>query len=1118
MKFASILFISLFCIIFSYGESLVSIESFKNTKGWEMAKEGSVDPAKPREFIINRDGGNLLSNGNKKSKSQYLTSKKQWADQEVNAEFMITKGSNSGLYLLGRYEIQILDSYGKKEVGSGDMGGVYSRFDSSRGDLKLSASFEGTAPMLNAALPHGEWQTLSIKFRAPRFDKSGYKVAHAHFIEVRLNGKVVQKGVNVKGPTRAAPLAGDDSRGPLVIQGDHGPVLFRKLEVIERDYTEMKLDELPVAETFPLDEKNHPQINSVALGKEAFTNRGCIECHASFADNKIVKTGPSLYGVFQRKAIERTVFDSVTKKDVKVMADKNYFLASLSNPTRHLTHQTIKEEKGKPYLPIMPAYNGEMILSHEVDAVYDYLLTLNSGEDAGSATVFRSAVREKVSDKVDPFIIEVADQTMVVRGFVGNKTSARSIHVGQVNGQNFSFDPRTLAIQSIWTGGFLDMRNEVNGRGGKPNKVGAKAKVWPAPFTNILQPLNADGKTAFDGGLTNSLSPDTLKRTVSFYDQLKAINGKLLGYTTGEDNPTFHYLIDGNMVNLNFSITSEGGFSATLTGKLKQDLTLIFPASAFNDVKVNGGILDTAAGTWTLSSLDSAVTWTATPAKPFTQWPVKKANRIQPSAFEWTDEKAKLDIIPGFSVQKTDGPMYTDGTSPLFEPTGIDFDRDGTPVIGSRAAGIWKIKEGKWQPYALGTFELLGLTVKGNGDLVVCQKPEVSLIKDSDKDGVADEYHTLSGDYRFTGNYHAYNHGPAVDSKGNIHYTLNLQHAKGEGIYKSNGPYMGSQGGFRGWNLRIGSDGEFSPYAVGFRSAAGLAFSPDDKLYSADNQGEFMATSRLNRVEEGKFYGHPSGLIDLQDMSVKALEDSKQAEYIETREQSSVLLPHGHVANSPGHPVWDTTQGKFGPFEGQIFIGDQTLSNIHRIQLETVDGVEQGSIMPFVNGLPSGPMRLSFSPSGEMWAGQTGRGWASRGGNKSALQKFKWDGKVEQAIHSVRVTSNGFEVQFTQAVAKEDRASYSAADVDSWYYIDSFNYGSPKKGQQVEKLAKPIWKEDGTSVIYEIEKFGHDPEREKVEGATSRVFRINLHKTAFGKANSEFLSTAYYTLNAVPKK
>lgn len=1102
-------------------KNYLKLEKFKDTKGWSMVENGKIDPTNPTQFVLKRGNNTLLSNGDKKNLSQYLTTNETWGDQEIHAEFMIPKGSNSGLYVQGRYEIQILDSHGKKNVTPADMGGVYQRWDPAREAQKLDPGFEGTPPLVNAALPHGEWQELKIKFRAPRFDKLGYKISHAHFVEVTLNGTVIQKGVDAKGPTRSARLSGEATEGPLVIQGDHGPILLRKLEILERDYSSMTLAKLPANERFPLDKNNHPQINTVTLGKTAFTNRGCIECHATYTDEGTIKTGPSLYGLFQKEPKEITVFDPVAKKNTKVIADKNYFLSSMGNPTKHLSLQTQATEKGKPYMPLMPPYTNEMIPADEVSAIHNYLLTLNSPQNAGSATVFASATPKEISKDLDPYILEVGDRTMVIRGMVDNNSSARGVHVGQTNGQNFSFDPRSLSVQAIWTGDFLDMRNEVNGRGGKSSTIGLEAELWPAPFTNILRPLLADGVTAYDKPLTNSNTPDTLNRTTSFFDQLKANDGKFLGYTTGKskkDTPTFHYLIDGNKVNLNFNVNAEGKFLATLTGELKQDLTMTFPADGFSEVNVSGGNLDKNKGTWTLSSLTEPVTWTATPTQPISHLPKNNTSRIQPSSFAWTDEKAKLDILPGYSAQIAEGPRYTDGTSPLFEPTAIDFDKDGTPVIGSRAAGIWKIKDDKWHPYALGTYEVLGLRVIDNGDLVVCQKPEVSIIKDSNNDGIAETFETISADFRFKANYHAYNHGPAVDSKGNIHFTLNLQHATTDDVYTANGQFMGSQGGFRGWNLRVSPDGTFAPYAMGFRSAAGLAFSPDDVLYSSDNQGEFMGTSRINRIEEGKFYGHPSGLIDIENMTVKALQDGKQAEYIAKRETSVVLMPHKFVANSPGNPVWDTTEGKFGPFKGQIFIGDQTLSNIHRVDIETINGIEQGSIMPFASGLPSGPMRLTFSPTGELWAGQTGRGWVSRGGKQSALQKFKWSGKTEQAIHSVNVKRTGLQMNFTLPIPEADRGSYDKAVIDSWHYQDTSKYGSPEMNKRVEELSPPVWNDEGTAVFYAIENFGIDPEREKIPNATSRVFRINLHETAFGKTNTEFLSTAYYTLNTVPEK
>jgi len=243
----------------------------------------------------------------------------------------------------------------------------------------------------------------------------------------------------------------------------------------------------------------------------------------------------------------------------------------------------------------------------------------------------------------------------------------------------------------------------------------------------------------------------------------------------------------------------------------------------------------------------------------------------------------------------------------------------------------------------------------------------------------------------------------------------------------------------------------------------------------------------------------------------------KAHDMLEQLETAVVLMPHSKVANSPGNPVWDTTKGAFGPFTGQIFIGDQTLSNIHRVHVETVNGVEQGSIMPFANELPSGPMRITFSPAGEMWIGQTGRGWASKGGNLSALQKIKWSGKVEQSIHRVEARKDGFEVFFNTEVSKEDQQSFDKTKVESWYYIDSHNYGSKELGKRNEKILASQWSRNGKSLKLKIDNFGEHRDKSKDVGHTSRVYMINLNDTKFSEGRSEFHTKAYYTLNEIPK-
>ncbi len=158
-----------------------------------------------------------------------LLSRFEHGDAEVSVEFMIGEGSNSGVYMQGRYEIQVLDSHGKAEPAFDDAGGVYQRWDPARGVGR--EGFEGRPPRVNAAEPAGRWQRYEMVFRAPRFDPLGRKVRNARFERVVHNGVTIHEGVELSGPTRAA-MAGDEAPfGPVMLQGDHGPVAFRNLRI-----------------------------------------------------------------------------------------------------------------------------------------------------------------------------------------------------------------------------------------------------------------------------------------------------------------------------------------------------------------------------------------------------------------------------------------------------------------------------------------------------------------------------------------------------------------------------------------------------------------------------------------------------------------------------------------------------------------------------------------------------------------------------------------------------------------------------------------------------------------------------------------------------------------------
>lgn len=175
-------------------------------------------------------GRGVLVNG-KDGKTDNLTTRKEWGDIEVQLEFLIPRGSNSGVKLQGVYEIQIADTWKVAHPTGNDCGGIYPRAQLDTNPPKYYHIDQGIAPKVNAAKSPGQWQTLDIVFRAPRFDANGRKIGNARFEKVLLNGKLIHDNVEVAHPTGHVWREPEHALGPLFLQADHGPVAFRNLRV-----------------------------------------------------------------------------------------------------------------------------------------------------------------------------------------------------------------------------------------------------------------------------------------------------------------------------------------------------------------------------------------------------------------------------------------------------------------------------------------------------------------------------------------------------------------------------------------------------------------------------------------------------------------------------------------------------------------------------------------------------------------------------------------------------------------------------------------------------------------------------------------------------------------------
>jgi glucose/arabinose dehydrogenase len=451
----------------------------------------------------------------------------------------------------------------------------------------------------------------------------------------------------------------------------------------------------------------------------------------------------------------------------------------------------------------------------------------------------------------------------------------------------------------------------------------------------------------------------------------------------------------------------------------------------------------------------------------------------------------------------------------VIEVSGIDILPEGKVAVASRRGDIW-VGENvltsnadnppKWTLFARGLHEVLGIAWK-DGWLYLTQRPEVSRIKDSDGDGRADIFETVGDGWGINGDYHEYAFGTRHDKDGNIWVVLCLTGSGG----------ASDQSPFRGWCMRVTPDGQTIPTAYGIRSPGGIGFNHLGDVFYCDNQGPWNGSSSLKHIAPGSFQGNPTGnrYFSLTDVLGPKPEDPKSGSRIETERKRlpafippPVVLTHGELGNSPAGVECDETNGKFGPFQNQLFVSEQTHSKVHRIFLEKVNGYYQGAAFPFLKGFGSGNIVARFAPDGTLITGGTNRGWGSHGKKPFSLQRVNWTGKVPFEIHEMHAKPDGFHLTFTQEADKatlEDPKSYS---MECYTYIYQGSYGSPVVDRTEPTIAKATAGKDGKSVHLVIDGL--------VKG---NVHELRLPGVRTKDGSTPLLNpAAYYTLNEIPSK
>lgn len=464
-----------------------------------------------------------------------------------------------------------------------------------------------------------------------------------------------------------------------------------------------------------------------------------------------------------------------------------------------------------------------------------------------------------------------------------------------------------------------------------------------------------------------------------------------------------------------------------------------------------------------------------------------------------------LDVSAGYRLETVALPAVM---SP--EISAVAFSPEGDLYVANRSGEIWKTdRHGRnWRRFASGLHEPLGLIVDSPRVAYVVHRPELARLEDTDGDGVVDTFTTITDVWGLTGNYHEFAYGLRRDKAGNFVGSLGSD-SGGEEEFKFVGLTRGamikstvrnelqwSLVPYRGWSFKVTPAGEFIPWSYGFRQPSGVSVSPEGEIFTSDNQGDWVASSGLIHHQQGGFYGHPSSMKWLPGgpRAFASAEEMGRA-----RIPPAVILPHGLLGGSPGEPVWDQTGGKFGPFGGQIFIGDFS-KLISRIFLEKVDGEYQGVAFPFLREpvLRQGNMRMAFSPDGVLYVGQTSRGW----GVGDGLQRIVWDGKPPAEIHSVRLLPHGFALDFTVPLAAAEAGNVQKYRVKRFRYLYHEKYGSPR----IDESPVPV-----TAVSVSGDARRVELTLQELQPGFVYEFQVEELKSAAG----EFLKnpTGYYTAN-----
>ncbi len=455
---------------------LNDLSAFKpSSKSWVIASDVAADLSKANSLNITKGSGVLVNLPDKKATD--LFTNLEHGDIDLELEYLMAKGANSGIYLQGRYEFQLLDSWNVTNPKSGDNGGIYQRWDDSKPEGQKG--FEGHAPRQNASKAPGLWQKLKISFQAPRFDASGRKIANAKILRAELNGVTIHEDVELSGPTRGAMANDEKATGPLRIQGDHGAVAFRNIKITAFDKPRPELTDIKYT---VYGRRYHDTINISQLPPEAQGPLGNLSATA-------INNLPAEFFIKYTGTL-------------KVQEAGDYSIGLFVPGGRGILKINGKavsmEGRSQRGTVNLPAGNlpFEMLYAKNQDW----------GNRAVAMGISGPGIREFVigdvvtgGNSADPILVDAPNNTLL-RSFmdIPGKRVVHAISVGSSQQVHYTYDLDHGALVQVWRGGFLDATPMWYSRGdGSSRPLGAVQRLGNPAFT-LARLASADATWTID--------------------------------------------------------------------------------------------------------------------------------------------------------------------------------------------------------------------------------------------------------------------------------------------------------------------------------------------------------------------------------------------------------------------------------------------------------------------------------------------------------------------------------------------------------------------------------------------------------------------------------------------